>query len=72
MSGALSLGIMIAVLLGVLIWLLAGSSRNAGPSARRDPETEAAEDEVRNLDAFTSAEEAEEELPDWGPGAPKH
>jgi hypothetical protein len=30
-----------------------------------------AEDEVRDLDAFTSPEEADDDLPDWGPGVPK-
>ena len=30
-----------------------------------------AEEEVRGLDMFTSPGEADEDLPDWGPGAPK-
>ena len=27
--------------------------------------------EVRDVDALASPEDAEEDLPDWGPGAPK-
>jgi hypothetical protein len=30
-----------------------------------------AESEVAELDAMTTPQEAAEELPDWGPGAPK-
>jgi hypothetical protein len=41
-----------------------------------DPDTDhevlsEAEEEVRGVDAFASPEDAEEDLPDWGPGAPK-
>lgn len=34
-------------------------------------ELEAAEREVRDLDPLTSPEEADEQMPDWGPGAPR-
>jgi hypothetical protein len=30
-----------------------------------------AEEELRDLDITTTPEEASEEIPDWGPGAPK-
>jgi hypothetical protein len=30
-----------------------------------------AEDEVRGLDAMATPEDAAEQLPDWGPGAPR-
>lgn len=30
-----------------------------------------AEDEVRDLDALATPEDATQELPDWGPGAPR-
>ena len=30
-----------------------------------------AEDEVRDLDVLTTPEDAEQQLPDWGPGAPR-
>lgn len=74
MSGSLALGIIIALLLGTLIWLLVGSARERGsptPEDQETQETKEAEDQVQDLDAFTSPDEAEEELPDWGPGAPK-
>lgn len=62
------LGVLLGVVLVALVWLLSGGP---GPSDETaDDETAAAEDEVREVDAFRSPEEAEEELPDWGPGAP--
>lgn len=49
------------------------------PSARRPAdrdaidrnELEAAEREVRDLDALTSADDADDQTRDWGPGAPR-
>ncbi len=66
----------IAVLAGVLFWLLLAPpsrGRGRGPTAesRLDEETIAAEQEVRDLGALTTPEDADDELPDWGPGAPK-
>lgn len=67
---------LLAVLLAALAWFF---RRPDGPDL--DPPTDAqgvdyevldeAEAEVQDVDAFTSPDEAEEELPDWGPGAPK-
>ena len=34
-------------------------------------ELERAEREVRDLDASVGPDEADDELPDWGPGAPR-
>lgn len=74
------IGVVIAVLAGVLLWLLVappskgrGQGRGRGPTAepRLDEETIAAEQEVRDLGALTTPEDADDELPDWGPGAPK-
>lgn len=66
------LGVMIAVLAGVLLWLALGGRRRHGREAQQlDEETLIAEREVRDLDAFTSPEDADDELPDWGPGTPK-
>ncbi len=68
------IGVVIAVLAGVLLWLLvAPPSKGRGPTteARLDEETVAAEQEVRDLGALTTPEDADDELPDWGPGAPK-
>jgi cytoskeletal protein RodZ len=70
-TGSLALVIIIAALLGALVWLLMGARSNSGSPELENDETREAEDEVQDLDAFTSPDEAEEELPDWGPGAPK-
>ncbi len=66
------ISVVIAVLAGVLLWLLlapAGKRRLADPHL--DEETVAAEQEVRDLGALTTPKDADDELPDWGPGAPK-
>lgn len=36
-----------------------------------DEELAQAEDEVRRLDAMATPEDAEQQLPDWGPGVPR-
>jgi hypothetical protein len=36
-----------------------------------DEETLNAEQEVRDLDAFTTPDDADDKLTDWGPGVPK-
>lgn len=69
MSTTVFLGIMLAAVLAAFLWMLSGP--RGGESRTPDPETDAAEDEVRDVDAFTSPEDAEEEMPDWGPGAPR-
>ena len=58
-----------------LVWIFAGRAGNAG-RRRHSPDVDEeelahAEDELRRLDAGATPEEAEEELDDWGPGAPK-
>lgn len=64
-------GVLIAVLAGVLLWLvLAPIGRRQTASHPIDEETLAAEEEVRDLDAFTTPEDADDELTDWGPGVP--
>ena len=66
-------GVLVVVLGGVLAWLLLTPGRPAG-STHRDvdvEELEAAEEEVRDLDTMTTPEDTDDELPDWGPGAPK-
>jgi hypothetical protein len=59
----------------VLVWIFAGGkSSTAQPRHSQDVNEEElarAEDELRQLDAGATPEEAEEELDDWGPGAPK-
>jgi gas vesicle protein len=73
MSLSLIVGLLIAGLLAAMAWLLVAPKRMRGYRAEVvDPERlEAAEEEVRDLDVFTSPDDADDELPDWGPGAPK-
>ena len=67
--------VILLVLAAALVWLFAGgkargSSRHGSPDV--DEETlERAERELQELDADVTPEAADEELDDWGPGAPK-
>ena len=64
-------GVLIAVFVGVLLWLvLPPTSRRQTAGRPVDEETLNAEQEVRDLDAFTTPEDADDELTDWGPGVP--
>jgi hypothetical protein len=63
------------LVIGAVIWVVrrargGGSGRAEEEDVDRDV-LEAAEQEVRDLDAFSAPEDAEDELPDWGPGAPR-
>jgi hypothetical protein len=64
-------GVMIVVLTGVLVWLVWAPAKRRVAGSQPDDETLEAEREVQGLDASTTPEEADDELPDWGPGAPK-
>jgi hypothetical protein len=65
------LGITLLALIGAIAWFARRPRHHASPDDR-DVETLAeAEREVRDLDAFASPEDAEDELHDWGPGAPR-
>ena len=67
------IGVVIAVLAGVLLWLLVAPpnrERERVAESRLDEETIAAEQEVRDLDALTTPEDANDDLTDSGPGAP--
>ena len=59
---------------GILIWILRSPGEQPSGTILRDEidldELAAAEQDVQELDAFTTPEEADEELRDWGPGAP--
>jgi len=62
--------------LAVIGWLVRRGRRAARPRTDRstpiDRELlEQAEEEVRGLGTFTTPEDAADELPDWGPGAPR-
>ncbi len=64
-------GVLIAVVAGVLLWLvLASTSRRQSAGRQIDEETLKAVQEVQDLDAFTTPEDADDELTDWGPGVP--
>ncbi len=79
MSSSVSLVVLLVLLAALLAWIFGRPDLARRREPRRlvtddgvDAETvEAAEEEVRGLDAFASPQDAEEELPDWGPGAPK-
>lgn len=67
----ISLTFLVLVVVGAGLWL----ARKRPPRRRDavyDPELlREAEEEVRDLGAFSTPEDAEDDLPDWGPGAPK-
>ena len=64
------------LVIGAVLWAVQ-RVRRAGRRAPPDEHDvdrdvlESAEQEVRDLDAFSAPEDAEDELPDWGPGAPR-
>ncbi len=65
------LGVLIVALAGVLLWLVLAPAKRQAGTPRLDDETLEAEREIQELDAFTTPEDADDHLPDWGPGAPK-
>ncbi len=53
-------------------WLLRPPTHRQSDNPIEDPrELEAAQEEVRDLDSFATPEDAQDDLPDWGPGAPR-
>ncbi len=73
-----SLVLLLAVLLAALTWFLRRPTDQVpeDPSPNDDDDIDydvlgGAEAELQDLDVQTSPDEAEGELPDWGPGAPK-
>ena len=71
-----SLVLLLALLLAALSWFLRRPTDhvNEEPPPVEDIDYEVlggAEAELQDLDIHTSPDEAEGELPDWGPGAPK-
>ncbi len=76
MGSTVGVGFLILLVAAVLAWLIGRPKRKAEDDAVVEADVdremlEEAEDEVRGLNAFTSPEEACDDLPDWGPGAPK-
>lgn len=76
MGSTVGLVLLLLLVAAVLVWLV-GRPRVAADIEHTGDEDidreilEEAEDEVRDLDTFTSPEEADDDLPDWGPGVPK-
>ena len=64
------LGIALLALIGGLLVLLRRPARTREPDDRDQDVLDAAEREVRDLGALKSPEDADDELTDWGPGAP--
>jgi len=61
------------LILGVILVIPRRPSATSRSSAVEDEEElTRAEEDLADLDAMITPEEATEELPDWGPGAPKH
>ena len=53
-------------------WLLRPPTHRQSDNPIEDRhELDAAEEEIRELDASATPEDARDELPDWGPGAPR-
>ena len=65
--------LIVVLILAVLLVIPRAPSATSQSSAVEDEEElSRAEEDLADLDAMITPEEATEELPDWGPGAPKH
>jgi hypothetical protein len=63
-------GITLLAAVGGVVWAVAERrERRERRDERDEAELLAAEDEVRDLDAMATPEDADDQLPDWGPGA---
>ena len=79
MTGSVGLVVVLLVLAVALAWIFAGPGRSrridpgrvAGDDAVDRDELARAEEDLHELDPLASPEDAEEDLPDWGPGAPR-
>lgn len=65
------LGITVLALAGGTLLVLRRPARRGHPEERDEGVLAEAEREVRELDPGTTPEAADEELDDWGPGAPR-
>jgi flagellar biosynthesis/type III secretory pathway M-ring protein FliF/YscJ len=64
--------LIVVLILAVLLVIPRRSSATSQSSAVEDEEElTRAEEDVADLNAMITPEEATEELPDWGPGVPK-
>lgn len=76
MGSTVGLVFLILLVAAVLAWLIGRPNASVKNDDIDEDDVEReileeAEDEVRDLDAFTSPEEADDDLHDWGPGVPK-
>ena len=79
MTSGFTVGAILAAFTAALIWIVfrsRDSSTRSGADVGEDVEVDRdvlsdAEEEVRELGAFVTPDDATEELPDWGPGTPK-
>ncbi len=79
MTSGFTVGAILAAFAAALIWIVFRSrdgSTRSGAGVGEDVEVDRdvlsdAEEEVRELGAFVTPDDAAEELPDWGPGTPK-
>jgi hypothetical protein len=75
-GSSISLSVILVLLVAALVWLIARPRRSGGAPRPEHPDIDQdvldeAEQEVQELDALTRPEDADDQLPDWGPGAPK-
>jgi hypothetical protein len=75
-GSSVSLFVILPLLVAALVWLIARPRRSGAAPRPEHPAIDQdvldeAEQEVQELDALTRPEDADDHLPDWGPGAPK-
>ena len=71
MTTAIFLAFGLLALAGALVWLIGTVRRDRTDNPVDDPDALAkAEAELEDLDVFVDPDDADEHLPDWGPGAP--
>lgn len=67
-----SVTLLVLIVAGAVLWLARRQPRRTRDAVEDPDLLREAEDEVRDLNAFATPEDAEDDLPDWGPGVPKH
>ena len=71
----MALVVILGLIIVVSVVLFIGPKRIPSREPHEDVDEDVlreAEDEVRDLDAMKSPDEADDSLPDWGPGVPKN
>jgi beta-lactam-binding protein with PASTA domain len=68
---AVAVALALLALCGAFVWLVGKPRRDRHTNPVEDPDALAkAERELEDLDVLMDPDEADEHLPDWGPGAP--